>query len=130
MKSSGLLCHVGEQLMSSRSNSVRGLSTASETGHRSNSRNGYRVRLWETRVLPGVSRAASRRRKALATVIQEAYIQGVSTRSVDEQVKAMGMTGISKSQVSRLCAEINERVNAFPTRPLEGDWPYLWTRFA
>src|SRR6202042_3990660 len=64
--------------------------------------------------------------KALAAVVQEAYIQGVSTRSVDELVKAMGMTGISKSQVSRLCAEIDERVNAFLTRPLEGDWPYLW----
>ncbi len=64
--------------------------------------------------------------KALAAVIQEAYIQGVSTRSVDELVKAMGMTGISKSQVSRLCGEIDERVNAFLDRPIEGDWPYLW----
>jgi putative transposase len=61
--------------------------------------------------------------KALAAVIQEAYIQGVSTRSVDELVKAMGMSGISKSQVSRLCAEIDERVSAFLSRPLEGDWP-------
>ena len=64
--------------------------------------------------------------KALAAVIQEAYIQGVSTRSVDELVKAMGMSGISKSQVSRLCADIDERVNAFLNRPIEGDWPYLW----
>jgi putative transposase len=62
----------------------------------------------------------------LAAVIQEAYIQGVSTRSVDELVKAMGMTGISKSQVSRLAGEIDERVHAFLDRPLEGDWPYLW----
>jgi putative transposase len=53
-------------------------------------------------------------------VIQEAYIQGVSTRSVDKLVKAMGMTGISKSQVSRLCGEIDERVNAFLDRPIEG----------
>jgi putative transposase len=59
-------------------------------------------------------------------VIQEAYIQGVSTRSVDELVKAMGMSGISKSQVSRLCTEIDERVHAFLDRPIEGDWPYLW----
>jgi putative transposase len=59
-------------------------------------------------------------------VIQEAYVQGVSTRSVDELVKAMGMSGISKSQVSRLCAEIDERVHAFLDRPIEGDWPYLW----
>ena len=64
--------------------------------------------------------------KALTAVIQEAYIQGVSTRSVDDLVKAMGMTGISKSQVSRLCEEIDARVSAFLDRPLEGDWPYLW----
>ena len=64
--------------------------------------------------------------KALTAVIQEAYIQGISTRSVDDLVKAMGMSGISKSQVSRLCEEIDERVKAFLTRPIEGDWPYLW----
>ena len=64
--------------------------------------------------------------KAMTAVIQEAYIQGVSTRSVDDLVKAMGMTGISKSQVSRLCGEIDERVDAFLDRPLEGEWPYLW----
>ena len=64
--------------------------------------------------------------KALTAVIQEAYIQGISTRSVDDLVKAMGMEGISKSQVSRLCGEIDERVNAFLDRPIEGDWPYVW----
>ena len=64
--------------------------------------------------------------KALAAVIQEAYIQGVSTRSVDDLVQAMGMSGASKSQVSRLCGEIDDKVNGFLDRPLEGDWPYLW----
>ena len=64
--------------------------------------------------------------KALTAVIQEAYIQGISTRSVDDLVRSMGMEGISKSQVSRLCGEIDERVNAFLARPIEGDWPYLW----
>ncbi len=64
--------------------------------------------------------------KALTAVIQEAYIQGVSTRSVDDLVKAMGATGVSKSQVSRLCEEIDARVKAFLDRPLEGDWPYVW----
>jgi transposase-like protein len=64
--------------------------------------------------------------KALTAVIQEAYIQGISTRSVDDLVKALGMDGISKSQVSRLCGEIDERVQAFLTRPIEGDWPYVW----
>ena len=64
--------------------------------------------------------------KALTAVIQEAYIKGVSTRSVDDLVQAMGMTGISKSQVSRLCEEIDGKVKAFLERPIEGDWPYLW----
>jgi len=108
---------------------------------RANSRNGYRERLWETRAgsvdlkipklrkgsyFPGFLEPRRTAEKALAAVIQEAYIQGVSTRSVDELVKAMGMGGISKSQVSRLCAEIDERVQAFLNRPIEGDWPYLW----
>jgi putative transposase len=108
---------------------------------RTNSRNGYRERLWQTRAgavdlkipklrkgsyFPGFLEPRRAGEKALAAVIQEAYIQGVSTRSVDELVKAMGMSGISKSQVSRLCADIDERVNAFLNRPIEGDWPYLW----
>jgi putative transposase len=108
---------------------------------RANSRNGYRERLWETRsgsvdlkipklrkgsYFPGFLEPRRTAEKALAAVIQEAYIHGVSTRSVDELVKAMGMSGISKSQVSRLCGEIDERVHAFLDRPIEGDWPYLW----
>jgi len=59
-------------------------------------------------------------------VIQEAWIGGVSTRRVDELVQAMGLTGISKSQVSKLCKDIDERVNAFLDRPIDGEWPYLW----
>jgi putative transposase len=64
--------------------------------------------------------------KALTAVVQEAYVQGVSTRSVNDLVQAMGMSGISKNQVSRLCAEIDDKVKAFLARPIEGDWPYLW----
>nr|MCK7667126.1 transposase [Bradyrhizobium sp. 2S1] len=59
-------------------------------------------------------------------MVQEAYVQGVWTRSVDDLVQAMGMSGISKSQVSRLCGEIDDKVKAFLVRPIEGDWPYLW----
>jgi putative transposase len=62
--------------------------------------------------------------KALTAAIQEAYIQGISTRSVDDLVRAM--EGISKSQVSRLCGEIDERVQTFLSRPIEGEWPYVW----
>ena len=102
---------------------------------------GYRDRAWQTRAgavdlrIPKLRNGSyfpefldPRRtaEKALTAVIQEAYVQGLSSRSVDDLVKAMGMTGISKSQVSRLCAEIDERVNAFLDRPLEGDWPNLW----
>jgi transposase-like protein len=63
--------------------------------------------------------------KALAAVIREAYVHGVSTRSVHDLVRAMGLEGVSRSQVSRLCAEIDERVRDFLARPIEGDWPCL-----
>jgi Transposase, Mutator family len=63
--------------------------------------------------------------KALTAVIQEAYVQGISTRSVDELVKALGMPGISKSQVSRLCGEIDDKIAGFLGRPLEGECPRI-----
>lgn len=64
--------------------------------------------------------------KALVAVIQEAWVSGVSTRRVDELVQAMGLSGIGKSTVSKLCKDIDDRVGAFLDRPLTGEWPYLW----
>lgn len=108
---------------------------------RTNQRNGYRERALETRVgtlelripklrsgsyFPSFLEPRKASEQALVAVVQEAYLKGVSTRKVDDLVQALGMTGISKSQVSRLCGELDERVRAFLGRPLEGDWPYLW----
>jgi putative transposase len=112
-----------------------------KNAERVNSRNGYRDRTWETRAgtvelkvpklrtgsyFPEFLEPRRTAEKALAAVIQEAYVHGVSTRSVDDLVKALGMSGVSKSQVSRLCGELDEKVGAFLNRPIEGDWPYLW----
>ena len=111
------------------------------SGERATWRNGYRDRSLDTRLgqlnlripklrtgsyFPPFLEARKTTEKALVSVIQEAWIAGVSTRKVDDLVQAMGLSGISKSQVSKLCKEIDERVGAFLKRPLEGDWPYLW----
>src|ERR671939_2197574 len=75
---------------------------------------------------PGFLEPRKTAERALVAVIQEAWIQGISTRKVDDLVQAMGMSGISKSQVSTLCQEIDARVHGFLNRRLEGEWPYLW----
>ena len=108
---------------------------------RLNYRNGYRDRTLDTRVgqlqlripklrqgsyFPPFLEPRKTSERALVAVIQEAWINGVSTRRVDDLVQAMGLNGISKSQVSKLCKDIDERVNVFLSRPLEGDWPYVW----
>jgi transposase-like protein len=129
------------RLMALDVESLTGAAHGERSALRTNHRNGYRERDWETRVgtiplaipklrkgsyFPSFLEPRRTAEKALIAVVQEAYVQGISTRSVDDLVKAMGMTGISKSQVSRLCEEIDERVKTFLERPIEGSWPYLW----
>src|SRR5918997_1003468 len=111
------------------------------SGERTTWRNGYRERTLNTRLgplnlkipklrtgsyFPPFLEARKTTERALVAVIQEAWVAGVSTRKVEDLVQAMGMSGISKSQVSKLCKEIDERVSSFLERPLEGEWPYLW----
>ena len=111
------------------------------TASRETYRNGFRDRTLDTRLgtlqlripklragpsyFPPFLEPRKTSERALVAVIQEAWIGGVSTRRVDELVQAMGLSGISKSTVSKLCKDIDDRVNAFLDRPLTGDWPYL-----
>ncbi len=130
-----------QRLMELETEGLCGAGPGERSPQRLNQRNGYRDRDWETRAgtvelripklrkgsyFPAFLEPRRLAEKALTAVVQEAYIQGISTRSVDDLVKAMGMEGISKSQVSRLCGEIDERVQTFLNRPIEGEWPYIW----
>jgi putative transposase len=130
-----------EKLMALEVGAATGAGYGEKTALRLAQRNGYRDRDWETRAgtvelripklrtgsyFPSFLEPRRMAEKALTAVIQEAYIQGISTRSVDDLVKAMGMSGISKSQVSRLCEEIDVKVKAFLDRPIEGECPYIW----
>lgn len=128
-------------IMEADADGLIGAGRHERSGERSTWRNGYRDRTLDTRLgtlnlkipklrtgayFPGFLEPRKTAEKALVSVIQEAWIAGVSTRRVDELVQAMGMSGISKSSVSKLCKDIDERVNAFLKRPLVGEWPYLW----
>jgi len=130
-----------QRLMELEVESLTGAPHGTRTPDRLTHRNGYRERDWETRAgtvelripklrkgsyFPGFLEPRRMAEKALTAVIQEAYVHGISTRSVDDLVQAMGMSGISKSQVSRLCVEIDDKVQTFLNRPLEADWPYVW----
>ncbi len=136
-----MISYGAERLMEMEVGALTGAGLGEKSTDRLVQRNGYRERDWETRAgtvelriprlrkgsyFPSFLEPRRMAEKALIAVIQEAYIQGISTRSVDDLVKAMGMSGMSKSQVSRLCEDIDERVKAFLNRPLEGEWPYLW----
>jgi putative transposase len=111
------------------------------TGERTGQRNGYRDRQWDTRVgtidlkvprtrdggfIPSILEPRKRAEKALTAVIQEAYVNGVSTRRVDDLVKALGIDGVSKSQVSRICQELDEEIGRFRARRIEVANPYVW----
>ena len=136
-----LIRDAAQRLMDIEVAAVCGARHNERSPDRENQRNGYRPRQWDTRAgtiglnIPKLRKGSyfptflePRRtaEKALMAVVQEAYIHGVSTRAVDDLVRAMGLTGTSKSQVSRLCEETDERVQAFLNRPLEEDWPFLW----
>lgn len=136
-----MLAFAAERLMNLEVEALTGAPAGVRSSDRLTHRNGYRERAWDTRAgridlsipklrkgsyFPAFLEPRRTAEKALTAVIQEAYVHGISTRSVDDLVKAMGASGISKSQVSRLCEEIDERVNAFLGRPIEGEWPYLW----
>ena len=128
-------------LMETDVDGVIGAGRHERSGERTTYRNGYRDRTLDTRLgslqlripklrqgsyFPPFLEPRRTSEKALAAVIQAAWIGGVSTRRVDDLVQAMGLSGISKSTVSKLRKDIDDRVNAFLERPLVGDWPYLW----
>jgi putative transposase len=132
---------LAQALMETEVAGLIGAERYERTGERAGYRNGYRLRTWDTRVgtielaipkvkpgsyFPSLLEPRRRAERALLGVIQEAYVHGVSTRKVDDLLKALGLDGVSKSEVSRVCAELDGEVEAFRARALSGEHPYLW----
>ncbi len=129
-----------QELMEAEVTQLVGAAPYERTESRTTARNGYREREWDTRVgtlelqipklrqgsyFPGLLEPRRRHERALLAVVQEAYVHGVSTRSVDALAEALGLNGMSKDQVSRICKELDAQVHAFRTRPLDAEYPYL-----
>jgi len=132
---------LSQALMESEVAGLIGAERYERTGDRAGYRNGSRPRTWDTRVgtvelaipkvrpgtyFPSLLQPRRRAEQALLGVVQEAYVHGVSTRKVDDLVKALGLDGMSKSEVSRICRELDPLVEAFRTRPITGEHPYVW----
>jgi transposase-like protein len=132
---------LAQALMESEVAGLIGAERHERTSERAGYRNGYRMRTWDTRVgtielaipkirpgsyFPSLLEPRRRAERALLAVVQEAYVHGVSTRKVDDLLKALGLDGMSKSEVSRICAELDVEVEAFRSRPITGEHPYLW----
>jgi putative transposase len=132
---------MAHQLMEADVSAQIGAELGERTPDRMTQRNGYRPRAWDTRVgslelaipklrqgsyFPSFLEPRRRAEQALVSVVQEAYVNGVSTRKVDRLVEQMGLHHLSKDQVSRLCRGLDTQVRVFRERPLEGRYPYLW----
>jgi putative transposase len=132
---------LSQALMESEVAGLIGADRYERTSDRQTYRNGYRLRTWDTRVgtielaipklragsyFPSLLEPRRRAERALLAVVQEAYVHGVSTRKVDDLLRALGLDGMSKSEVSRICAELDGEVTAFRSRGLEGEHPYVW----
>jgi transposase-like protein len=132
---------MSQMLMELEAQQITGADLHERTPERINYRNGYRDRSWETRVgeinlripklrqgsyFPSLLEPRRHAEQALLAVVQQAYVEGVSTRKVDDLLKALGLTGIDKSEVSRICKGLDEVVEEFRNRPLDRQYPYVW----
>jgi len=131
---------LAQELMDAEVTQLAGAGLHERSENRLTYRNGYREREWDTRVgtvdlhipklrqgsyFPSLLEPRRRHERALLSVVQEAYVHGVSTRAVDSLAEALGLKGISKDQVSRICKELDGQVTAFRTRRLDAEYPYL-----